>query len=306
MPKFSERLGGHVVADPPGRHGPPERAGARHVEHRQVALVRIVAPLDVFYDILDGPEELTDARRRHDEALPHDGGAALVHALRGLVDARVRLEAEVRRSVLEFQEVSVGPGPKLGLEPHLGVHVHSAARVKHRVAPQVDLEGERTELLERFVAPDDAFLPPEQFVERLHARRERVVVEVVERVPLGVAPVACRPRLRRRRRSHEISQVRVAAARVVNVPSARVAFDLARARGVPTRRRAAGSAARCLPAAGCRRSKRRANRAAGPGRRALGPPGPASRQPALLTSFVCLRASRTKNGFKHYCPPTPL
>ena len=66
-----------------------------------------------------------------------------------LVDARVRLEAEVRRSVLEFQEVSVGPGPKLGLEPHLGVHVHSAARVKHRVAPQVDLEGERTELLER-------------------------------------------------------------------------------------------------------------------------------------------------------------
>ena len=230
MPKFSERLGGHVVADPPGRHGPPERAGARHVEHRQVALVRIVAPLDVFYDILDGPEELTDARRRHDEALPHDGGAALVHALRCLVDARVRLEAEVRRSVLEFQEVSVGPGPKLGLEPHLGVHVHSAARVKHRVAPQVDLEGERTELLERFVAPDDAFLPPEQFVERLHARRERVVVEVVERVPLGVAPVACRPRLRRRRRPHEISQVRVAAARVVNVPSARVAFDLARAR----------------------------------------------------------------------------
>ena len=58
-------------------------------------------------------QELTDARRRHDEALPHDGGAALVHALRGLADARVRLEAEVRRSVLEFQEVSVGPGPNL-------------------------------------------------------------------------------------------------------------------------------------------------------------------------------------------------
>jgi hypothetical protein len=64
--------------------------------------MRVVASLDVFYDIFDGPEELTDARRCHDETLPHDGAAALVHALRGRVDARVRLEPEVRRSVLKF------------------------------------------------------------------------------------------------------------------------------------------------------------------------------------------------------------
>jgi len=208
--------------------------------------------------------------------------------------------------------VPVGPGPKLGLEPHLGVHVHSAARVEHRVAPQVDLEGKRAELLERFVAPDDTFLPAKHFVERLHASRERVVVEVVKRVPLGVAPVACRPRLPRRRRSHKMFQVRVAAARVVNVPSARVAFDEARARVVSARPRAEGISTRRLPAGVCRGSKRRACREAAPGRRAPGPPAPASSRipgepPASFNSLPLSKASyRDVPGARRYRRETPL